>query len=90
MVMHTRSRSTSGYQSLEDQRPGHMRLSDLTATLDNLQNMCSELKADTAFEKGVQKLVSLLISQMKEIKVDQVNKHDEGLYRHSQLTRTVV
>ena len=89
MVMQTRSSSTSGYQSLEDQRPGHMRLSDLTATLDNLQNMCSELKADTAFEKGMQKLVSLLISQMKEIKVDQVNKHDEGLYRHSQLTRTV-
>ena len=89
MVMQTRSSSTSGYQSLEDQRPGHMRLSDLTATLDNLQNMCSELKADTAFEKGMQKLVSLLISQMKEIKVDLVNKHDEGLYRHSQLTRTV-
>ena len=89
MVMQTRSSSTSGYQSLEDQRPGHMRLSDLTATLDNLQNMCSELKVDTAFEKGMQKLVSLLISQMKEIKVDQVNKHDEGLYRHSQLTRTV-
>ena len=91
MGMQLRSNTTipSGYQSTEDQRPGHMRLSDLTSTLDNLQNMCSGLKANTEFEKGMQNLVSLLISQMKEIKVEQINKHEEGLYRHSQLTRTV-
>ncbi|KAL5254226.1 hypothetical protein ACHWQZ_G013861 [Mnemiopsis leidyi] len=91
MVMKLRSSNTipSGYQSPEDQRPGHLRLSDVTSTLDNLQKMCSELTANTDFEKGIQNLFSLLISQVKEIKVDQINRHEEGLYRHCQLTRTV-
>ena len=85
---HTRN-LPSGYQSSSDQVQSDHRLSDFTSTLDEIKAMLTAVNAESEFEKSMKTVVSLLIGQMKEWRVDQFKKQHDDLYRHQKLTQTM-
>jgi hypothetical protein len=64
---------SSGYQSSSDQAQPDVRLSDFTSTLDEIKTMLTAVNAESEFERTMKTVVSLLIGQMKEWRVDQFN-----------------
>lgn len=73
----------SGYQQPEP------RFSDFTSTLDEIKTMLTAVDAESEYEKSMKTIVSLLIGQMKEWRLDQIKKHHDDLYRHQQITQTM-
>lgn len=79
----------SGYQSSTDQPMQDFRPSECTNTLDEIKNMLSGIKVQTEFEKSMKTVVSLLIGQIKDWRLDTIKKEQENLFRHEKLTNTM-
>ena len=89
----TRSQSKnlpSGYQSETDQQPtSEMRFSDFVSTLDEIKEMLNAANVVSEGEKTLKTVVGLLISQMREWRIEQVKKDHTYLQRHQQVTETL-
>ena len=79
----------SGYQSSIDQPLQEFRPSECTNTLDEIKNMLNGIKVQTEFEKSMKTVVSLLIGQIKDWRLDTIKKEQENLFRHEKLSDTM-
>ena len=77
----------SGYQPFPEHRSD--RLSDYTATLDQIKTILDNGEFESKGEKTLQTVVGLLIGQLKEWRLEQVEKNHNDLHRHEQVTRTL-
>ena len=63
--------------------PSH--LAGLTAVLDQVQAMADNLVPTTPVEKGLRDIMNLIISQVKEMKVEQARIQQEVFFRHKKV-----
>ena len=63
----------SDYQSASDQQPD-VRLSDYANSLDEIKDMLTGIEAESEFEKSMKTVVSLLIDQIKDWRVEMLKK----------------
>ena len=75
------------YQSASDQQPD-VRLSDYTNSLDEIKDMLTGIEAESEFEKSMKTVVSLLIDQMKDWRLELLKKKHSDLYRHEKMVET--
>ena len=81
---------TSGYQSSADQSSElTSRMHDITSTLDEIRKMVDSLTATSEFERGIKSVVSLLVSQVKEVKFEHHKLEQGVLFNHKQVTDNI-
>ncbi len=64
-------------------------ISAATATLDTISKMINDLTPTSQFEEGVKTCISLLASQLTEIKIDNAKRQQEVLFRHKSVMENV-
>ena len=86
----------SSYQSTSDQQPD-VRLSAYTHSLDEIKDMLTGIEAESEFEKSMKTVVSLLIDQIKDWRLEMLKKNqsvdDMNLHsvsKNEQFTRSDV